>query len=161
MRFLNVFCSEFSAWADHIPSNFLKDVFHKFYLVHSWIICPISMWFLAPYGTILNHTSTFFCPCCSKCDSKDFQKQTADSQRSLKIKSSRNLQKIFRRFLWRNPLPSKIKSYTSSPLLKLNPFTDLLQRFCLIYNPIISPCVLVFSYNSEIAKTVTLPLCNI
>ena len=60
MRFLNVFCSEFSAWADHIPSNFLKDVFHKFYLVHSWIICPISIWFLAPYGTILNHTSTFF-----------------------------------------------------------------------------------------------------
>ena len=25
---------------DHIPSNFLKAVFHKFYLVHSWILCP-------------------------------------------------------------------------------------------------------------------------
>ena len=28
-----------SAWTDHIPSNFLKAVFHKFYLVHSWILC--------------------------------------------------------------------------------------------------------------------------
>ena len=27
--------------ADHISSNFLKAVFHKFYLVHSWILCPI------------------------------------------------------------------------------------------------------------------------
>ena len=26
--------------ADHIPSNFLKAVIHKFYLVHSWILCP-------------------------------------------------------------------------------------------------------------------------
>ena len=25
----------------HIPSNFLKAVFHKFYLVHFWILCPI------------------------------------------------------------------------------------------------------------------------
>ena len=25
---------------NHIPSNFLKAVFHKFYLVHSWILCP-------------------------------------------------------------------------------------------------------------------------
>ena len=25
---------------DHIPSNFLKAVFHKFYLVHSLILCP-------------------------------------------------------------------------------------------------------------------------
>ena len=24
----------------HIPSNFLKVVFHKFHLVHSWILCP-------------------------------------------------------------------------------------------------------------------------
>ena len=24
------------------PSSFLKPVFHKFYLVHSWKICPIS-----------------------------------------------------------------------------------------------------------------------
>ena len=28
-------------WANHISSNFLKAVFHKFYLVHSWILCPI------------------------------------------------------------------------------------------------------------------------
>ena len=28
--------------ADHTPSNFLKAVFHKFYLVHSWILCRIS-----------------------------------------------------------------------------------------------------------------------
>ena len=27
-------------WSD-ITSNFLKAVFHKFYLVHSWIFCPI------------------------------------------------------------------------------------------------------------------------
>ena len=26
-------------WYDHIPSNFLKPVFHKFYMVHSWILC--------------------------------------------------------------------------------------------------------------------------
>ena len=26
--------------ADYITSNFLKAVFHKFYLVHSWILCP-------------------------------------------------------------------------------------------------------------------------
>ena len=23
-----------------LPSNFLKAVFHKIYLVHSWILCP-------------------------------------------------------------------------------------------------------------------------
>ena len=28
--------------ADHKPSHFLKTVFHKFYLIHSWILCPIS-----------------------------------------------------------------------------------------------------------------------
>ena len=27
--------------AGHIPSIFLKAVFHEFYLVHSWILCPI------------------------------------------------------------------------------------------------------------------------
>ena len=27
--------------ADHTPSNFLKAVYHKFYLVHSWMFCPI------------------------------------------------------------------------------------------------------------------------
>ena len=30
-----------SAEADHITSNFLKAVFQKFYLVHSWKLCPI------------------------------------------------------------------------------------------------------------------------
>ena len=25
----------------HTPSHFLKVVFHKFYLVHSWILCPL------------------------------------------------------------------------------------------------------------------------
>ena len=31
-----------SAKADHITTwKFLKAVFHKFYLVHSWILCPI------------------------------------------------------------------------------------------------------------------------
>ena len=29
-----------SASADHITSNFLEVVFHKFYLVHSSILCP-------------------------------------------------------------------------------------------------------------------------
>ena len=28
-------------YADHITSYLLKAVFHKFYLVHSWILCPI------------------------------------------------------------------------------------------------------------------------
>ena len=27
--------NEILLWADHNPSNFLKAVFHKFYLVHS------------------------------------------------------------------------------------------------------------------------------
>ena len=36
--------------ADHITSIFLKGVFHKFYLVHSWILCPIfSLGFLKAY----------------------------------------------------------------------------------------------------------------
>ena len=26
--------------ADHTPSNFLKAVFHKSYLIHSQILCP-------------------------------------------------------------------------------------------------------------------------
>ena len=30
-----------SDWADHIASNFLKTAFHKFHLVHSWILCPL------------------------------------------------------------------------------------------------------------------------
>ena len=30
---------ESNAQADHITFNFLKFVFHKFYLVYSWIVC--------------------------------------------------------------------------------------------------------------------------
>ena len=30
-------------WSDHIPSNFVKAVFHKFSLVHSLILCPIYL----------------------------------------------------------------------------------------------------------------------
>ena len=29
--------------ADQIPSNFLEKVFHKFYLVHSWIIGSVYL----------------------------------------------------------------------------------------------------------------------
>ena len=36
--------NELSNASDPIPSNFLKAVFHKFYLVHSWILFP--MWAL-------------------------------------------------------------------------------------------------------------------
>ena len=32
-----------SAEADHISLNFLKVFFHKCYLVHSWMLCPISV----------------------------------------------------------------------------------------------------------------------
>ena len=28
--------------ADHANSNFVKAVFHEFYLIHSWILCPVS-----------------------------------------------------------------------------------------------------------------------
>ena len=34
------------AWEDHIPSNVWKGVFHKFYLDHSWKLCPIYFYFL-------------------------------------------------------------------------------------------------------------------
>ena len=27
----------------HMAGKFLKTVFHKFYLVHSWILCPIHV----------------------------------------------------------------------------------------------------------------------
>ena len=30
--------------ADHTHSNFLKAIFYKFYLVHSWILCPKNWW---------------------------------------------------------------------------------------------------------------------
>ena len=28
----------------NIPSNFLKTIFHNYYLVHSWILCPKWFW---------------------------------------------------------------------------------------------------------------------
>ena len=37
----NLWKTAFEKFEEHIPSNFLKAVFHKFYLVHSWILCPI------------------------------------------------------------------------------------------------------------------------
>ena len=40
-----------TALADHITSNFLKTVFRKFNLIHSWILCPINsfkiLWFFS------------------------------------------------------------------------------------------------------------------
>ena len=38
---LKIFIYHFSK--DHIPWNFLKAVFHKIYLVLSWILCPIYL----------------------------------------------------------------------------------------------------------------------
>ena len=41
--------------ADHTPSNLLKVVFHKFYLVYSWILCPtccLLLW--GVFRTLLN-----------------------------------------------------------------------------------------------------------
>ena len=35
-----------SVLTDHITSNFLNGVFHKFYLVHSWIPCLTCEWLL-------------------------------------------------------------------------------------------------------------------
>ena len=38
--------------ADDITSNFLQAVFHKVYLIHSWILCPI--WYINPsHATII------------------------------------------------------------------------------------------------------------
>ena len=31
------------AYAAHITSNFLKAVFHKLYLIHSWMLCLMCM----------------------------------------------------------------------------------------------------------------------
>ena len=31
------------AYTDHITSNFLKAVFHKFHLAQSWILCPVLL----------------------------------------------------------------------------------------------------------------------
>ena len=35
-----------SVLPDRVTSNFLNDVFHKFYLVHSWISCLTFEWLL-------------------------------------------------------------------------------------------------------------------
>ena len=42
---------------DHNPSSFLKAVFHKFYLVHSSILCPIY----CNLNLEINAINTFFC----------------------------------------------------------------------------------------------------
>ena len=36
-----IFEGVWSAWVDNTPSTFLNTVFHKFYLVNSWILCLI------------------------------------------------------------------------------------------------------------------------
>ena len=42
--------------ADHINSNFLKAVFRKFYLVHSWIFCPIYLnWYDLKISLFISH----------------------------------------------------------------------------------------------------------
>ena len=43
-----------SAGADHITSNFLKAVFYKFYLVHSWILCLIFVMLCAIWYHLYN-----------------------------------------------------------------------------------------------------------
>ena len=41
-------------------SNFLKTVFHKFYLVHSGVLCPI--WRMAKVCPVIIHLHPFFTP---------------------------------------------------------------------------------------------------
>ena len=44
--------------ADHIHSKFLKAVFHKIYLVHSWILCTIQLLvklYFRYFSLALNH----------------------------------------------------------------------------------------------------------
>ena len=43
-------------WADHTPSKNLNVVFHKFYLVHYWIYCPIYIT-LYTYPSLSNPTA--------------------------------------------------------------------------------------------------------
>ena len=48
---------------DHIISNFLKAVFHKFYLVHSWIhclICSCRSDFLVDSFKLIRHILNFY-----------------------------------------------------------------------------------------------------
>ena len=40
--------------ADHTPSNFLRALFHKFYLVHSWILRPNCEWLYFTYSIWTN-----------------------------------------------------------------------------------------------------------
>ena len=46
-KWVKVFKNKPKNIIDHITSGFLKAVFHKFYLVHSWISWPKYSWFLA------------------------------------------------------------------------------------------------------------------
>ena len=45
-----------SAQADHVTSNFLKAVFHKIYLVHSWILCPMYVWPFSRHQELKGYT---------------------------------------------------------------------------------------------------------
>ena len=69
-------------YADHITSNFLKFVFHKFYLVHSWIPWPI-FW---------NYQLILKCLCKSSSEKKNWL---------FKIFHTRNFSTFYGRVLWR------------------------------------------------------------
>ena len=53
-------CNFFSRWFEpkysrvvlvkFVEDSFLKAVFHKFYLVHSWILCPICIYILIVFS---------------------------------------------------------------------------------------------------------------
>ena len=43
LKCLFIYGQRIQKWA---KSNFLKTVFHKFYVVHSWILCPIYIYSL-------------------------------------------------------------------------------------------------------------------
>ena len=68
--------------ADHISSNFLKAVFHKFYLVHSWILCPrclTGFWILFSNNDFLESPRRFLRQC--KALWKDFGRKRLDKKR--------------------------------------------------------------------------------
>ena len=53
-----------STSADHITSDFLKAVFHKLQLVHSWIFCPIYT--LTLFATLVFFNTSNLVHCCWK-----------------------------------------------------------------------------------------------
>ena len=50
-------------WADHTPPKFLKADFNKFYLAHSWLLCPIchTIWTVLLDSWNFQITSTGYC----------------------------------------------------------------------------------------------------